>query len=44
MGNNCVKSNNTGDVLDMRDEKSRRQYYLNMQGGGEPGTFNEMSQ
>ena len=40
MGNQCVKTNPGTDIMDMRDEKSRREYYLNMrdegpQNGGE---------
>jgi hypothetical protein len=29
MGNQCVKAGTGGDIMDMRDEKDRRAYYLN---------------
>ena len=36
MGNQCVKTNPGTDIMDMRDEKSRREYYLNMNQNGGP--------
>lgn len=48
MGSQCVKTNpSRTDIMDMRDEKSRREYYLNMnqnggpQNGGEPSALGQ---
>ena len=34
MGNECAKTNPQTDLLDMREEKKRREYYLNMNNNG----------
>lgn len=38
MGNQCAKAGTGADILDMRDDKDRRAYYLNQQ--PEPGIRN----